>query len=169
MAALFVVAVTLGLDSARASAVLALQPGSSGRAVRLALAFGACDGAASFVGLTAGAPFVAAVEPRVRLVGALLLGLYGLWLALEPLERPSRTLVWIPVALSLDNLGAGIALAGAGPAWAVAALLGAASCMLAALAFWAGGLVRTRVPPFAPQLGGVALLAIAASQATGVG
>lgn len=169
MGTLAVVAVTLGLDSARAAAALALHPAAAGRAVRYGLAFGAFDGLASLVGFIAGERVVGALEPHLRVAGALLLAAYGVWLVLEPFEWTPRGGLWVPAALSLDNLGAGVVLAGSAPAYAVAALLGASSCMLAGLGFWAGELVRTRVPSYAARLGGVALLAIAGLQTAGVG
>ena len=77
MGVLGVVAVALGLDSARASAALALQPATAGRGLRYALAFGVFDGAASLAGLLAGGSLLTALEPRVRVAGALVLAAYG--------------------------------------------------------------------------------------------
>jgi putative Mn2+ efflux pump MntP len=169
MGTLALVAVTLGLDSARAAAALALHPAVEGRRARYALAFGAFDGLASLVGLLAGGRVVDALEPHIRIAGSLLLAAYGLWLVVEPFEWTPQGGLWLPATLSLDNLGAGLVLAGPVPVFPVAVFLGATSCMLAGFGFWAGELVRTRVPSYAERLSGVALLTIAIAQAAGVG
>jgi putative Mn2+ efflux pump MntP len=135
----------------------------------MVLAFGAFDGVASLAGLVAGGLIVGALEPRARVIGAMLLAIYGLWLAVEPFERTLGAQLWVPAVLSVDNFGAGVALAGSWPAFAVAALLGVTSAALATLGFWAGGLVRARVPEPAARVSGVLLLAIAVSQAMNVG
>ena len=119
-------------------------------------------------GFITGGRVVGALEPHLRVAGALLLPAYGPWLVLEPLEWP-RGGLWVPAALSLDNLSAGVVLAGSAPAHAVAALLGVTSCTLAGLGFWAAELVHRRVPGYAARLAGVALLAIALLQAAGIG
>jgi putative Mn2+ efflux pump MntP len=172
MAALAIVAVTLGLDSARASATLALTESARAR-VRLALAFGAFDGAASLAGLLAGGSILATLEPRLRVAGALALACYGAWLALDIEKKPRvppSTWIVVPAALSLDNVGAGIALAGSGTSpYLLAALLGSTSCLLAGAGFALGGLVRPRLPVSPARLGGLALLAIAVSQGVGAG
>jgi putative Mn2+ efflux pump MntP len=168
MGALGVVAVTLGLDSARASAALALHPASAAHGLRVALAFGVFDGVASLAGLLAGGSLVDALEPRVRTAGALVLAAYALWLVLQPREwapRGGGTLLWVPAALSLDNLGAGVVLAGVGPPYVIAALLGLTSCILAVVGFAAGAFVRAHVPGSTAQIGGAALLAIAVTHA----
>jgi putative Mn2+ efflux pump MntP len=170
MGVLGVVAVALGLDSARASAALALQPATAGRGLRCALAFGVFDGAASLAGLLAGGSLLTALEPRVRVAGALVLAAYALWLVLQPAEFAShdvRTLVWVPAVLSLDNLGAGVVLAGAGSPYVIAALLGLTSCVLAAAGFAAGAFVRARLPASTARVCGAVLLAVAVMQAAG--
>ena len=169
MVAPAVVALSLGLDSARASAALALRPGVAGRTRRYALAFGTCDGLASYVGVLLGGSLVGALEPEIRLVCAALLAAYGVWLLLDPFEWTPSTAIWVPAVLSLDNLGAGVVLAGAGPAWAVAAFLGATSCALAAVGFATAQFVRTRLRISTARVAGVALLVLAATQASALG
>jgi putative Mn2+ efflux pump MntP len=169
MGALTIIAVTLGLDSARAAAALGLRPALAKRRTRYALAFGVFDGSASLVGLFAGGRLVGALEPHLRIASALLLTTYGIWLMFEPLELPSHGGMWVPAALSLDNLGAGVALAGSAPALTIAALLGATSCLLAGLGFWTGEIVRRWIPNYAARLSGAGLLAIAGLQLAGAG
>jgi manganese efflux pump family protein len=166
MPTLAIAAITLGFDSARASAALSLRPLTAARAACLALAFGAFDGASSFAGLIAGGSIIHSLEPHMSLGGAVLLAAYGLWLAVEPFECTPGTQLWVPAALSLDNLGAGLALAGSGPAYAVAVVLGVTSVVLASIGFLAGGVVRAHIPESAARLSGVALLGIAGAQAT---
>ena len=94
----------------------------------------------------------------------------ALWLVLQPAEFAShdvRTLVWVPAVLSLDNLGAGVVLAGAGSPYVIAALLGLTSCVLAAAGFAAGALVRARLPASTARVCGAVLLAVAVTQAAG--
>jgi putative Mn2+ efflux pump MntP len=164
-----VVAIALGFDSARASAGLGLRPLTVRRAGCLALAFGAFDGVSSFAGLVAGPSITGALESRVRIAGAVLLAAYGLWLAIEPLEWTPGAQLWVPAILSLDNLGAGVVLAGSGPASVVAVFLGVTSAVFSCVGFWSASFVRERIPDAAARLSGLVLLAIAASQATAVG
>jgi putative Mn2+ efflux pump MntP len=137
--------------------------------VRYALAFGTFDGLTSLVGLIVGGRVIGALEPHLRIASALLLAIYGVWLVLEPFEWTPHGELWVPAALSLDNLGAGVVLAGSVPACPVALLLGATSCLPAGVGLWAGELVRTWVPRYAARLSGAALVAIAVLQMEGVG
>jgi putative Mn2+ efflux pump MntP len=121
------------------------------------------------VGFLAGGRVVGALDPHLRVAGALLLAAFGIWLVLEPLAWTPRGGLWAPVALSLGSLGVGVVLAGPALAHAVAALLGATSCTRARLGSWAGEFVRPPVPSFAARLAGVALLSIAHLQTAGVG
>jgi len=52
---------------------------------------------------------LAGLEPRVRIASSLLVAAYGVWLLLAPFERTLHAQLWMPAALSLDNLGAGVA------------------------------------------------------------
>jgi hypothetical protein len=121
------------------------------------------------IGFIAGGRVVAAFEPHLRIAGAPLLAAYAVWLVLEPFEWTPRGGLWVPAALSLDSLGAGVVLAGSALAHAVAALLGPTSWTLAVLEFWAGEFVRSRASSYATRLAGVALLAIALLRTAGVG
>jgi hypothetical protein len=121
------------------------------------------------IGFIAGGRVVAAFEPHLRIAGAPLLAAYAVWLVLEPFEWTPRGRLWVPAALSLDSLGAGVVLAGSALAYAVAALLGPASWTLAVLGLWAGQFVHSRAPSYATRLAGVALLTIALLRMAGVG
>ena len=164
-----IIAVTLGFDSARAAAALALHPAATNRRLRYAVAFGASDAAATLVGLVAGQRVVAALESHLTTASALLLAAYGACVLLGVFERTPHGGLWMPATLSIDNLGAGAALAGSIPVLPATVLLGVTSFALAGLGFRAGEVVRKRVPGSAARLSGVALLAIAVLQLAGSG
>src|SRR5262245_38872894 len=174
MAAFAILAVAFGLDSLRAAAALGVLPGVV-RRFGLVLAFGVFDGIATLAGLLLGRGVLAALDTPARLASAVLVGGYGLWLAVraddDSPRSPTRLWLWIPAAASLDNLGAGIALSGTVTSVGLAAVgLGATSALFAAAGLWAGGLLRARIPLRASRVvGGTALVVIALAQGTGIG
>jgi putative Mn2+ efflux pump MntP len=173
MAAFAILAAALGFDSLRAAAALGLLPRAA-RRLGLVLAFGVFDGLATLSGLLLGRGLLAALDTPARVASALLVGGYGLWLAFREDDdtpgSPTRLWLWIPAAASLDNLGAGIALSGSPMSAGLAAVgLGATSALFAAAGLWTGDLLRSRIPLHASRVGGMALVAIAVAQGTGIG
>ena len=120
----------LGLDSALCClAVGAIMPSVRQR-LRLALAFGLCDGIASIAGSMLASPFAEPSEFAVYLGCAAVLGLAA---------RCWRPLVFaLPVLMSVDNL-----VSGGKPGDAL--FNGATSAALAVLGLYMGMLVRARV------------------------
>jgi putative Mn2+ efflux pump MntP len=167
MAPLFLVAIGLGLDSARAAAALAMSISAQRRAFRYVLALGLFDGAAGFVGSVAGSAFINAIEPGAHVISAALLAAFALWLVMQPADRSFPGGLVLPFALSLDNLAAGVVLVRFAPPYAIGVLLAVTSFALAATGWWAGRVMRGSVPAFVTRCAGVSLIAFAAWEALG--
>jgi putative Mn2+ efflux pump MntP len=165
---LTIIAVTLGLDSARAAAALALHPAAAKRRLLYAVASGVFDASATLVGFVVGERVVAVLEPHLTTASTLLLAAYGVCLLLDIFEWTTHGGPWMPATLCVDNLGAGAALAGSLPVLPVTVMLGLTSFALAGVGFWAGDVVRKRIPGLAARLSGAALVAIAVLQMTGL-
>jgi putative Mn2+ efflux pump MntP len=167
MVALLLVALSLGLDSARAAAALALNTSVRRGAFRYILALGLCDGAATLLGATLGSTFINSIEPGVQIVSAALLGVLALWLIIDPADLPFRGGLVLPLALSLDNLAAGVVLVRFAPPYQVGVLCAVTSFALGAAGWWAGRALRARVSPLVTRWAGVSLIALAAWEALG--
>jgi putative Mn2+ efflux pump MntP len=114
----------LGLDSFLACLAIGAHELSWQERVRLAVAFGACDAAATFVG---------AVRPHWLLEPPALAIYVVFVLVLGRAARSNRTLLYIlPVLLSLDNL-----FSGAPPSTALLLGLGSAVMAMFGLSFTA--------------------------------
>lgn len=161
MAALLSLALLVGLDNLQVAAAVGLLPMPPGRRLRLALAFGLCEGLMPLAGLALGhgllralGPWPEAVEVGVLVAcGAVILGLALRAPGLEEAgaagraERaqpaPGWLLFGLPVSLSFDNLLAGVALGTMGYPLLVSALVvGAVSTALCLLGLFAAGRVR---------------------------
>lgn len=169
MVALVALSLTLGLDSLRVAAAIGL--GSSRRyGLQLALAFGICDGLASLLGLVLGQAVIATVAPGSQALSAVALGVCGAWFLVNPPDVPptGRALVLVPVALSLDNLAAGLALGSADVPAVSAVVLGVASALMAGVGLGIGARLRGRLRGRVSRLSGVLLLAMAGAQGVGL-
>jgi len=107
----------LSLDNFRVSIALGTVPFGLKRAVQVALAFGLWDGIMPLIGLMIGREIGEAVGDVAEIVGAVALGVHGLYLVISALRNPEPdeldhpwALFGIPLTLSLDNLFAGASL-----------------------------------------------------------
>lgn len=156
-------AFALGLDSFRTSAALgtvALRPAERRRLVFL---FGVSDGLAPLVGLALGGA-ISPLSVWVPAVGVAILVLAGALTVAgssgpERLTRMHWSLVGVPVALSFDNLVAGVGLGTFGAPVLLAPVFGIASGLMSALGFELGKSVIQRVPVRPDLVSGVALIA----------
>lgn len=167
---LLVLGLLLGLDSLAVGAALGAVTPERLRRWRLALAFGLCDGLASFAGWAAGAAEWRDSFGWCEWLGPAAVGGYGLyvlslawrtrWLAGTGADR--WLALGLPLGLSLDNLAAGVGTDASGGSAALAALaLGAASGCLALFGLGLGAGLAARVRLRAEWLGGAALLVVA--------
>jgi len=172
MIAVIFLGFALGLDSFRASLAMGSSGLGAAKTVRIALAFGVCDGVAPLVGLAltrATAVYIASWSELIA--PALLIG-FGAYVLLKRLEDEQGELTggWavfgVPLFLSLDNLVAGVGLGTLGPpvvpsAIVIGALSGAMS--LAGLAL--GRIGRLSLPAGFERLSGLLLVALGVATA----
>jgi putative Mn2+ efflux pump MntP len=168
-AALGALGLSLGLDSLRAG--VALGALRRARRWRTPLAFGLADAAAALLGAVAGAHVVAASSRLAGWLAAAVLAGYGL-AALAGRgdgEEPGRGLgVALPVALSADNLVAGLGLGVLGvPVPLAVVALGASSAAMAAAGVALGHRLGARRLP-SDRVAGIAMLGVAVLLAAGV-
>ncbi len=164
--AVILLGIALGFDSFQASIALGtIRPGAA-RQIRLALAFGLCDGVAPLLGLSVGPTLVKLLSTWAGVLGPVLLVGYGLYQFLIPRDArdddPDR-IGWealgIPVFLSLDNLVAGFALGMTRlPIVPTAAAIGAISGLMSLAGLRCGVLIGRTLPVPAERVGGAALI-----------
>jgi putative Mn2+ efflux pump MntP len=159
----------LGIDNLRVALSLGMLGLSRRYALRLTLAFAACEALMPLVGLVIGRAIAGSVEPWAEVLGVGALGtcgLYIVWCALRPSERklPDRDpwlLLGLPLALSLDNLVAGSALGLLGlPVLFSAVVLGGISGGLCFVGIRLGSVLARFLPAKAELIGGAALVAL---------
>jgi putative Mn2+ efflux pump MntP len=153
---LLILGFTLSLDNFRTSIALGGLRLTWGRSVQVALVFGLCDGLAPVVGILIGHYWSEAIGSTGEYVGAIGLGLYGLYLLIrawrtdapEELDRPWAVFGLI-VPLSADNVVAGtsLGLLGFSP-WLAAPVFGAITAVMALVGLQLGraaaGIIRIR-------------------------
>lgn len=124
----------LSLDSLFASLLLGVSRVEPARQRKLVLAFGACDGIASFIGGTLGPPgahisWFASHQFHV-VVGVYLAAVFLTWV-LNATKSIGSPLLWtIPVILSIDNLVAPAAVPVTLPAVVIIALASASMSLI---------------------------------------
>jgi putative Mn2+ efflux pump MntP len=169
LTALFLLGFALGLDSFRVSISLGPLGLSPVRQWQIALAFGLCDALAPLVGLAGGRTLVEYIGPWTEYLGPLVIGGYGLYVVYlarrfgEGGAMDDRWIVFgLPLALSLDNLVAGIGLGVLGyPIFFAALTIGAISGLMALAGLKLGNVIGRYLPVRADLLSGVALLFVA--------
>src|SRR5215204_68990 len=153
---LLILGFTLSLDNFRTAIALGGLRLTWRRSVQVALVFGLCDGLAPLVGILIGLYWSEAIGSTAEYVGAIGLGLYGLYLlvrawrteAPDELDRP-WAVFGLVVPLSADNIVAGtsLGLLGFSP-WLAALIFGAITALLALVGLQLGravaGIVRVR-------------------------
>jgi manganese efflux pump family protein len=161
----------LGLDSFRASLALGTMRPSVGRQLRLALAFGLCDGVAPLVGLALGPTLRDLLSAWAGVLGPALLAGYGIYSCVMPrdpgdADSDGWIALGIPLFLSLDNLVAGFALGML--RWSIlpsAVAIGAISGLMSLAGFRCGALVGRVVPVRAERICGAALVLLSLAMA----
>lgn len=142
----------LSLDNFRVAIALGTVPFGLRRAVQVALTFGLWDAVMPLVGLLIGHEVGDAFGNIADVVGAVVLGGYGLYLVISALRKPEPeeldhpwALFGIPLSLSLDNLlaGASLGILGLSP-WFSAAIFGIITAMMS--------LIGLRIGRFAARL-----------------
>src|SRR5215207_3039192 len=153
---LLILGFTLSLDNFRTAIALGGLRLGWRQSMQVALVFGICDGLAPLVGILVGHYWSEAIGETAEYVGAIALGLYGLFLVVktwlteapEELDRPWAVFGLI-VPLSADNVLAGtsLGLLGFSP-WLVAPVFGAMTAVMALIGLQLGraaaGVIRIR-------------------------
>jgi putative Mn2+ efflux pump MntP len=166
---LLILGFTLSLDNFRTAVALGGLRLGWRQSAQVALVFGLCDGLAPLVGILIGNVWSNAIGSTAEYVGAIGLGLYGLYLVVkawrteapDEMERP-WAVFGLVVPLSADNIVAGtsLGLLGLSP-WVVAPLFGFITALMAFVGLQVGraaaGVVRIR----SDLLTGVTLLLMA--------
>jgi putative Mn2+ efflux pump MntP len=169
IASLFILGFTLSLDNFRTAVALGGLRLSRRRAVEVAVVFGLCDGLAPLLGILIGLYWGEMIGETGELIGAIGLGLYGLFLivnawrtdAPEEMDRPWAVFGLI-IPLSADNIVAGtsLGLLGASP-WLAPLVFGVSTTIMAFIGLYLGrvaaGFIRIRPD----LLTGVALVVMA--------
>ena len=169
LGSLLIFGFTLSLDNFRTAIALGGLQLTWRRSLQVALVFGICDGLAPLVGILVGHYWSEAIGETAEYVGAIALGLYGLFLVVktwlteapEELDRPWAVFGLI-VPLSADNVLAGtsLGLLGFSP-WLAPLVFGGITALMVLLGLQLGraaaGVIRIR----SDLLTGVALVVMA--------
>jgi manganese efflux pump family protein len=153
---LVILGFTLSLDNFRTAVALGGLRLNWRRSVEVAVVFGLCDGLAPLVGILIGRYWGETIGETGEYVGAIGLGLYGLYLVVrawrtdapEEMDRPWAVFGLI-IPLSADNIvaGASLGLLGASP-WLAPLVFGVTTTLMALVGLYLGraavGLVRIR-------------------------
>ena len=171
MGAVFLLGILVGLDNLEAGAGIGLIPMRAARRWGIALACFLCETGMPLLGLTLGSRLREEAGAWAEGIGIGVLALCGIVIlavalrekGAETLAEGSFALFGLPLALSFDNLAAGVGLGSLGhPVVASALVLGGVSGSLCALGLFAGGWLRRWVPKRAELLAGIYLLGLAA-------
>jgi manganese efflux pump family protein len=166
---LLILGFTLSLDNFRTAVAIGGLGLKWRRALEVALVFGLCDGLAPLLGILVGHYWGETIGETGEYIGAIGLGLYGLFLVVkawrteapEEMDRPWAVFGLI-VPLSADNIVAGtsLGLLGASP-WLAPLVFGVTTTVMAFIGLYLGraaaGFIRIRPD----LLTGVALLVMA--------
>jgi manganese efflux pump family protein len=166
---LLILGFTLSLDNFRTAVALGGLRLNWRRSVEVAVVFGLCDGLAPLLGILVGHYWGETIGETGEYVGAIGLGLYGLYLVVkawrtdapEEMDRPWAVYGLI-VPLSADNIvaGASLGLLGVSP-WLAPLVFGVTTTLMVLVGLYLGraaaGLIRIRPD----LLTGVALVVMA--------
>jgi putative Mn2+ efflux pump MntP len=153
---LLILGFTLSLDNFRTAVALGGLRLNWRRSLEVALVFGLCDGLAPLVGILVGRYWGETIGETGEYVGAIGLGLYGLFLLIkawrteapEEMERPWAVFGLI-IPLSADNIVAGtsLGLLGVSP-WLAPLVFGVTTAVMAFIGLCLGraavGFIRIR-------------------------
>ena len=171
---LLILGFTLSLDNFRTAVALGgLQLGLR-RSVEVALVFGLCDGLAPLLGILIGHYWGEKIGETGELVGAIGLGLYGLYLLIrawrteapEEMDRPWAVYGLI-VPLSADNIVAGTSLGLLGAStWLAPVVFGVSTFLMALLGLYLGRAASAFIRIRPDLLTGAALVVMATVMGT---
>ena len=160
-------ALGLSLDSFFVSIPLGIVADRSVNRRRLAMAFGICDGIATLAGAALASLLFHVSTGWFHEIGPALIALYGVyvvvigWYGLSRL-RNSRTLYFLAVMLSFDNLIAGSGLGGLSlSSVTLAVMAGLISGAMAFAGFSLGAGFAKGFPAWCPRLAGPLLILVA--------
>jgi|SRR5215217_2541581 len=166
---LLILGFTLSLDNFRTAIALGGLRLSWRQSVQVALVFGLCDGLAPLVGILVGLYWSETIGSTAEYVGAIALGLYGLYLVIqawrtdapEELDRPWAVFGLI-VPLSADNIVAGtsLGLLGFSP-WLAAPVFGVVTALMALIGLQFGRAAANVIRIRSDLLTGVTLVVMA--------
>jgi manganese efflux pump family protein len=156
IASLLILGFTLSLDNFRTAVALGGLRLNWRRSLEVAVVFGLCDGLAPLLGILIGHYWGETIGETGEFIGAIGLGLYGLFLivkawrtdAPEEMDRPWAVFGLI-VPLSADNIvaGASLGLLGAST-WLAPLVFGVSTTIMAFIGLYVGraaaGLIRIR-------------------------
>jgi putative Mn2+ efflux pump MntP len=169
MSEVLILGLALGLDNLQVGAALGLLQVSRRRRWALALAFGVCETVMPLLGLLVGRRLGESLGPYTEVFGAAVLALAGVLIIVmsrrerdaSPVIGDGIALFGLPIALSFDNLLAGVGLGALGhPVLWSALAIGAMSTSLCAIGLFFGGWLRHRLPARAELVGGIGLLVL---------
>ena len=165
---LLILGITLSLDNFRTAIALGALRLTRRRAFQVALVFGFWDGVAPLVGILVGGYLTETIGSTGELVGAIVLGTYGLYLIVHAWRTPAEELdeQWalfgLPLPLSLDNVVAGtsLGLLGYSP-WLAPPLFGAITFLMTFVGLELGKAAARVIRIRSDLLTGVALVVVA--------
>lgn len=169
---LMALAFGLSLDNFRSAIAIGTIPFGWRRAVQIALIFGLWDAVGPLVGGLLGSYLGEFVGEWGEIVGAVALGLYGLYFIVgairnpepeaEDLDHPWVTLFGMPLSLSVDNFVAGAGLGIAGFSLVVPMVtFGAMTVVMTLAGLFVGQMAAKVVRIRADLLSGISLLGAA--------
>ncbi len=171
---LLILGFTLSLDNFRTAVALGGLRLSWRRSLEIAVVFGLCDGLAPLLGILIGQYWGETIGETGELIGAIGLGLYGLWLVVQAwrtdtpdeMDRPWAVFGLI-IPLSADNIVAGASLGLLGVStWLAPLVFGVSTTIMALVGLYLGrvaaGFIRIRPD----LLTGVALVVMATVMGT---
>jgi manganese efflux pump family protein len=147
--------VLAGMDNLQVCSTLGLLPMQRGRRHRLALAFSFCETAAPVIGIVVGRAALAAAGPYARIAApAMTIACAGaVLISAFRGERKSDglPLFGLPVAMSLDNLAAGLGISPlAYPVWGAALTIGLVSAAMSCAGIYGAAALRPWIARWIP-------------------
>jgi manganese efflux pump family protein len=173
---LLILGITLGLDNFRTAILLGALRLTRRHAVQVALVFGFWDMMAPLVGILAGDVFAETIGSTADVVGAAVLGVFGVYLVVqawrtpEPEETDQRwALFGLPLPLSIDNVVAGtsLGLLGYSP-WLAPPLFGVTTAVMTLVGLEIGRAAAQYIRIRSDLVTGLALIVMAILLGTGV-
>jgi manganese efflux pump family protein len=172
MIAVVLLGLALGLDSFRASLAMAPSQLKAARTLRVALAFGICDGVAPLVGLALSRATAVYVASWSELIAPVVLIGFGAYVLLKRIEDEKSeveagwAILGVPLCLSLDNLVAGVGLESLGqPVIPTAIVIGTVSGAMSLAGLTLGRLGRLYLPASVERLSGLLLVGLGVAAA----